>query len=121
MKLKKGDGYLHNTLYWIEYFHLFVDRSRVIQWGIGLYTLVVTVGLLFNSQSHSWGYAIAALVLPLSLINSFQAIVFFAHYFNIIANNQELTIGNVGPSDQKYQVSETDARDENGCQMIASM
>jgi hypothetical protein len=45
MKLKKSDGYL----YYIEYVHLFVDRSRVIQWGIGLYSLVVTVGLLCDS------------------------------------------------------------------------
>ena len=42
------------------------------------------MGILFSPDSSGWSYSLMAIVFPMAVINSFQEVIFFGHYFNVV-------------------------------------
>ena len=56
----------------------------MIQWSYEVYLILVSMGILFSPDSSGWSYSLMAIVFPMAVINSFQAVIFFGHYFNVV-------------------------------------
>ena len=72
------------VLYWMNYINVMMNYSRMIQWSYGVYLTGVSMGILFSPDSSGWSYSLMAIVFPMAVINSFQAVIFFGHYFNVV-------------------------------------
>ncbi len=73
--------------YSIVWIHEYARQSRGMQWIFGLYNTIVSVGVVFDPDSHYWIYSTLFANLPLAFIASLQVIIFFGHYFKIINTN----------------------------------
>ena len=82
--INPSESWTSYVLYGMNYINVYVKGSRMIQWSYGVYLTGVSMGILFSPDSSGWSYSLIAIVFPMAVINSLQAVIFFGHYFNVV-------------------------------------